>query len=179
MRRTLIPHPDLLSVAASRIQAEAERPTPAALILRYRLDGDVESLILPPAAAPERTDGLWRHTVFEAFLRAPGHDAYFEFNFSPSTAWAAYRFSGYREGLTEAPLDAAPLIDARVKGIRYEMAVSLDLHALPELTQAPEWQIGLSAVIEAVGGSKSYWALAHPPGKPDFHHADGFVLHLA
>jgi hypothetical protein len=33
-------------------------------------------------------------------------------------------------------------------------------------------------VIEETNGAKSYWALKHPPGKPDFHHADGFVLEL-
>jgi hypothetical protein len=33
-------------------------------------------------------------------------------------------------------------------------------------------------VIEAADGGKSYWALAHPPGRPDFHHAAGFAAHL-
>jgi hypothetical protein len=37
------------------------------------------------------------------------------------------------------------------------------------------WRLGLSALIEDTGGHKSYWALAHPPGKPDFHHADSFA----
>jgi hypothetical protein len=37
----------------------------------------------------------------------------------------------------------------------------------------------LSAVIEAKDGSKSYWALAHPPSKPDFHNADCFTARLA
>jgi hypothetical protein len=39
--------------------------------------------------------------------------------------------------------------------------------------------LGLSAVLEATNGDKSYWALAHPPGKPDFHHADCFALELS
>jgi hypothetical protein len=34
-------------------------------------------------------------------------------------------------------------------------------------------------VIEDIGGGRSYWALAHPAGKPDFHHADGFTIELA
>jgi hypothetical protein len=29
--------------------------------------------------------------------------------------------------------------------------------------------MGLAAVIEEQGGVKSYWALAHPDAKPDFH----------
>lgn len=36
----------------------------------------------------------------------------------------------------------------------------------------------ITAVIEETDGTKSYWALAHPAGKPDFHHPDGFVLEL-
>jgi hypothetical protein len=34
-------------------------------------------------------------------------------------------------------------------------------------------------VIEETNGNKSYWALAHPAGKPDFHHADGFAYELS
>jgi len=36
----------------------------------------------------------------------------------------------------------------------------------------------ITAVIEEADGTKSYWALAHPAEKPDFHHPDGFVLEL-
>ena len=32
--------------------------------------------------------------------------------------------------------------------------------------------------IEETDGTLSYWALAHPSPKPDFHHPDGFVLEL-
>ena len=39
-------------------------------------------------------------------------------------------------------------------------------------------RIALSAVIEEVDGTKSYWALRHPPGAPDFHHPDCFALEL-
>jgi hypothetical protein len=38
--------------------------------------------------------------------------------------------------------------------------------------------IALSAVIEEADGTKSYWALRHPPGPPDFHHPDCFALNL-
>jgi hypothetical protein len=36
-------------------------------------------------------------------------------------------------------------------------------------------QLGVAAMIEETNGRRSYWALAHPPGKPDFHHADCFA----
>jgi hypothetical protein len=49
---------------------------------------------------------------------------------------------------------------------------------LPDLPSDAPWLLGLSAVIEEMNGRLSYWALAHPPGKPDFHHADCFALEL-
>ena len=33
-------------------------------------------------------------------------------------------------------------------------------------------------VIEEVSGRKSYWALKHAPGRPDFHHPDAFALEV-
>ena len=55
---------------------------------------------------PARTDELWRSTCFELFLRFDDDERYVEFNFSPSTRWAAYAFDGYREGMAELPLAA-------------------------------------------------------------------------
>jgi len=39
-------------------------------------------------------------------------------------------------------------------------------------------KLALSAVVEDDSGRLAYWALKHAPGKPDFHHPDGFVLEL-
>jgi hypothetical protein len=36
-----------------------------------------------------------------------------------------------------------------------------------------------SAVIEEQGGVKSFWALAQPAAKPDFHDASCFTAELA
>ena len=38
--------------------------------------------------------------------------------------------------------------------------------------------LSFTAVIEDTDGRLSYWALAHAPGKPDFHHAHAFALEL-
>jgi ABC-type uncharacterized transport system permease subunit len=38
--------------------------------------------------------------------------------------------------------------------------------------------LALSVVVEHEDGVLSYWALAHPAAKPDFHHRDAFVLEL-
>jgi hypothetical protein len=54
----------------------------------------------------------------------------------------------------------------------------LELDHLSNLPSGAVWRLGLSAVIEEANGRKSYWALAHPPGKADFHHSDCFAYKL-
>jgi hypothetical protein len=122
--------------------------------------------------ADERANDLWRHTCFEAFFRAPGSDAYHELNLSSSTQWAAYQFDNYRHGMRDAVIGDHWLdIDSDFDS--FELSARLRMPSLP--TPA---LFALTAVIEEADGAKSYWALKHPPGKPDFHHADGFVLEL-
>jgi hypothetical protein len=48
-----------------------------------------------------------------------------------------------------------------------------------DLTAAARLRVALAAVIENDTGELSYWALQHAPGKPDFHHPDGFTLELS
>jgi len=174
MLRELVIHRDSISSAVARVGVYAERRG-AALSLRYVVEGAIGDLLLPPATEPRRADELWRHTCFEAFVRAGG-DEYCELNFAPSTQWAAYRFGGYRNGMRVADEIGAPRIDVRTDAARFDMRVSVALErALPG---DAVWRLGLSAVIEEANGRKSYWALAHPTGKPDFHHADCFALEL-
>jgi len=52
------------------------------------------------------------------------------------------------------------------------------LDRLSSLPLDARWRLGLSALIEEPSGHKSYWALAHPPGKADFHHPDCFAHEL-
>jgi hypothetical protein len=171
-------HPDSRCTAATGIEVESARPRPGHLMLRYLVTGTTADLRLPPAAAPARGDELWRHTCFEAFVRASTGAAYYEFNFAPSRAWAAYGFSGYRSGMTVPREIGAPRIDVESSGGRFELRAALALDRLPDLPSDGAWRLGLSAVIEEAGGGKSYWALTHPPGKADFHHSDCFALEL-
>ena len=181
-RHLLLPHPvaergaqhDLvhdLSVTLSRLSADR-------LKLTYRLSGELEALRLPDPRSAVRADGLWRHTCFEAFIGHAGARDYWEYNFSPSGAWAAYRFSAYREGM--APLlDGAPPEIACTRGDEtVEVMVSLDLSWLVGSFGRRGLRLGLSAVIEDKAQVLSYWALKHPSEKPDFHHADSFVVEL-
>ena len=128
----------------------------------------------PQATEPGRADELWKTTCFEAFIRAQGEEAYREWNFAPSGEWAAYEFSGYREGMAEAEIAQPPYVRIEDNftwwGLGATIAVPAD----------PKWELGLSAVLEEKDGTKSYWALAHPAGdKPDFHAADCFAAKLA
>jgi len=178
MRQALKLHPDSRCTAAAGIGVEVARPRPGNLVLRYIVTGTTGDLSLPPVTAPARSDGLWRHTCFEAFLRAGPGAAYTEFNFAPSLRWAAYRFDGYRSGMRVAVGIGAPRIEVRSKSGRYELQAALELDGVPGCSGDAPWRLGLAAVIEDTGGIRSYWALAHPPGKADFHHSDCFALEL-
>ena len=179
MRQPLRPHPDSRCSAAALIEVEIARPRADRLVLSYIVTGKISDVRLPPVAASAPTDGLWQHTCFEAFVRASSGPSYYEFNFAPSTEWAAYRFDGYRSGMRVAAEIGAPAIEVRSNVDSYTLQASVDLSRLPDLPPEASWRLGLSAVIEDQSGDMSYWALAHPPGKPDFHHADCFALEFS
>ena len=172
-RHTLNHHPDTPCDAITSIEVEIVRPSSSILTLTYLITGAIADIHLPAKTSSERTDDLWRRTCFEAFLRPASGGGYFEFNLAPSGQWAAYRFDGYRDGMAWAQVDT-PEITTQTTARTYELRVSLNLDQLPD---AP-WRLGVSAVIEETSGRKSYWALTHPAGRPDFHHADGFAVAL-
>ena len=126
---------------------------------------------MPPYAGSGRADELWKTTCFELFAQ-DRDGSYVEFNFSPSQRWAAYRFASYREGMIEADAGEGPQIDHQQGERFFVMTVKV-----PGLRLEAE-RIGLSAVIEEQGEIKSYWALAHPEGRPDFHDAACFIAGL-
>jgi len=175
MRLALRRHPDSLPFPAIHIDVEVARPRADRLVLSYLVTGKISDLRMPPVMTAARTDELWRHTCFEAFVGTSPGAAYYEFNFAPSTQWAAYRFSGYRSGMCAASEISALPIDVQSSAERYRLQATLELDRLSGLPQDTPWRLGLSALIEDTDGRQSYWALAHPPGKADFHHADCFA----
>jgi len=178
MRQVLRLHPDSLCFAATHVEVEVARPRADSLVLCYFVTGKISDLRMPPVTAAARTDELWQHTCFEAFVRASPGAGYYEFNFAPSTQWAAYQFGGYRTDMRVATEISAPRIEVQSSRDCCTLRASLQLDRLSSLPRAAGWSLGISAVIEEMSGRKSYWALAHPPGKADFHHSDCFAYEL-
>lgn len=177
MRHQLALHPQSRAEAIEKVEIEAAL-IGSSLTLRYIATGATPALKVATLSAPNRVDGLWRTTCFEAFVAAEGTDAYYEFNFSPSTEWAAYRFSAYREGMTPAAETGEPDIQTRLNARRLDLQAQIRLGSLTALPRDADFRLAVAAVIEEASGALSYWALAHPPGRADFHHPDGFIFHL-
>ncbi|HSY07174.1 MAG TPA: DOMON-like domain-containing protein [Steroidobacteraceae bacterium] len=149
------------------------------LQLLYALDADPARLRIPAERAAQRGDELWRHTCFEAFLRVTGTAGYCELNFAPSRAWAMYRFSARREGMAVITDARAPEIAVQRRPAGLTLAATVVWRDLIRGAPPLSVRMAAAAVLEDEGGSLSYWALRHPPGKPDFHHPDSFTLELA
>jgi len=159
-----------------RVAVEASRSHDA-LALSYRIEGTVSRLSMPVGGPPRRADDLWQHGCFEAFLRPDGGESYFEFNFSPSGAWAAYRFAGRRRG-RESPELTAPRMEVRRGPEWLSMHVQLSLTGIADFARGKPISAGLAAVIEDEHGGLSYWALVPGAAQPDFHDPATFTLRL-
>ncbi len=164
------PSPDL------RLEGEVSRQGPH-LRLRYRLDGAIETVQLPPPmASPTRQDGLWRTTCFECFWGIAGERPYWELNLSPAGHWNLYRLEDYRLGLRPESGYEKPL--HRVSQGDSVLSMDLDLSLPAPIPPEAPLEVAIAAVIEDRRGQLSYWALAHPGAEPDFHHRDAFLLRL-
>jgi hypothetical protein len=169
---SLVPFAPLTGSAVQGLDVQVDYLPDEALQLRYTLRADLARLRIPESQPARRTDELWRHTCFEAFLQARAGARYHEINASPSTRWAVYSFDDYRQGMAPADVPAPAIHVARAPR-ELIVAARIDLKVLP-----PSRALALAAVIEDESGSLSYWALKHPAAKPDFHHPGGFVLEL-
>ena len=152
--------------------------TPArAVALSFRVEGDIDRLRIPPPAEPRRADGLWRETCFEAFVMAGDGPGYHEINLSPSGAWAAYAFRGYRDGgVLDLELDPEIVVQKAAGCLELDAVIRAE--CLPWQRAGARLRLGLAAVLEDLDGRLTYWALRHAANRPDFHRAEGFALDL-
>jgi hypothetical protein len=177
---TLSCHPETPTDAVRGIAARVSGTPGGRLAVTYVIEGDLDRVRVPAPCAPRVGNRLWRHTCCEVFIASKARPGYYEFNLSPSGEWAVYAFDGYRsrrEGGLPADGPAPEMTVRRAAGtLELEGVIGLD--RLPELAPGAPIALALAAVVEASDGALSYWALRHPPGKPDFHHADAFALEL-
>lgn len=176
----LSPHTSTPSTNRLSVNARIGKKTGPNIEFIFNLVSTSLSTVRIPAATadPQRRDNLWHHTCFELFIRPTTAQIYFEFNFSPSGDWAAYRFRRYRDDMK--PLEIAPPPHVMASQDQRELAVTarLNFSEIPALIDAASLDIGLSLIAENMDGTKSYWALAHPSGTPDFHHPDCFAARI-
>jgi len=169
--RPLIAHPDFPPSGVTGIFAHLARLPDGKGMLRFRVEG-IDELVVPEFKGRGPGDELWRTTCFELFLKGAG-EGYREFNFSPSGQWAAYLFAAHRSGMAAyEPFERPDIASARGTGI-FAFTAMFDAREFDGFSLA-----GLSAVIEEQGGRLSYWALAHPAGRPDFHDPACFAAPL-
>jgi hypothetical protein len=173
---TLHPHPSTPCEWITALTARVDWLSRDLLVLYYCLEGDIDQLQLPAQQRSGHAEGLWERTCFEAFIRPYGVRSYFECNFSPSSEWAIYGFDDYRQGMRAIePAQAPKIICRRREG---ELDADVDVHLSALELPASDLQLAVAAVLQDQSGALSYWALAHPDGKPDFHHSSGFVAAL-
>ena len=172
----LTAHPDFPCHAIRSITVDVEEVGSRGLLsVTYRAAGAIDSVLWPPPGPGGRGDRLWEHSCFEAFVGRAGEAGYTELNLATSGQWAAYDFDAYRLGM-RAVEDISFALSFSFEPDMIEFSAATHL---PILSFGHEWQLGLSAIIEERDGSKSYWALAHAPGPPDFHNRDCFTARLA
>jgi hypothetical protein len=174
----LTPHPETGCDAVRKIEASALWSHDGSLAVGFALTGDLSRLSIPPLGPTRKSDRLWEHTCFEAFVAVKDSPAYYEFNFAPSGEWAAYAFRSYREPMPLAEKSSTAQITAESAGESLQLDASLWMDCLMAIHPGARLSVALSAVIEDNRGRLSYWALKHPARKPDFHHRDGFALEM-
>jgi hypothetical protein len=178
MQLNLVPHPEALpSEPELKVWVNVDHAGALGVVattnIWFGISAPSTRFVIPEASEPERADDLWQTTCFEAFLSDPETEGYREWNFAPSGKWAAYDFVSPREGRTN-PDVAAPYI--RVEDNLTWWAVGATIAVDADV----RWALGLSAMLEEKDGTKSYWALAHPPRKkPDFHDPSCFTARLS
>jgi len=169
----LLAHPDHPPLGVSQVEARIIGRDANWLRVRWRIEGS-QQLVVPAFAGKGRTDALWQTTCFELYLKPLGGEAYCELNLSPSERWNAYDFDGYRAGMSERPFPHEPECTIRQGSTFAIFDAAVPVAGLPDQDCA----MGLSAILEERGGTISYWALAHPEGKPDFHAPACFAVAL-
>ena len=167
----LVLHPDCTAGPIRSISAQIH-PTESGCEAVFRVEGDMDAIVIPQKTAPERMDNLWKTTCFEIFWQPEGDSYYREFNLSPSLRWACYDFDDFRLNSRDAPVE-------RIEQTCTNDARSLELTASIDSALPLPASVALNAIIETKEGDLQFWALAFADGKPEFHSEVCRALNLA
>ncbi len=127
-----------------------------------------------------QSDGLWKSTCFELFLRLKGGPSYLEFNLNTEQRWNLYRFSNYREGMTAAKkVPPVKIHFHRSHGGEFLIELSLELKLIQKLFENlnlrwSDIELKPTMVMKTKSGEVFYLAPEHAEGKPDFHSSLGY-----
>ncbi|MCX5876144.1 MAG: DOMON-like domain-containing protein [Deltaproteobacteria bacterium] len=150
--------------------------TGQAIILSFFLQGNLDDLVLPAATEQARCDNLWQATCLEMFWAEEGKKNYWELNLAPNGAWNIYAFSDSRTDMRQEERMAAPAITTTRTPESFSLTAELDI--APLHTANTPLRVGINAVLQHRDTRLSYWALAHPEAKPNFHTPQAFLLRL-
>jgi hypothetical protein len=143
------------------------------LSIEYHLQGDLDTLIIPPQIPqPTRKSLLWEHTCFEFFLGVPGLPEYWEFNLSPAGDWNIYHLDNYRQGLREELAFTSLPFEIALQPSSLMLMLELDLEHIIPIDR--DLEVSVTSVIEPRAGEISYWAVTHTGETADFHLRDSF-----
>lgn len=148
------------------------------LLLRYRITGNVEQILLPAKAiSPSRREDLWKATCFELFVAIPNRPEYWEFNMSPSRDWNVYKMDAYRRvGFREEiAFEQLPFVYRYIPG-KLSLDITVDLS--PILVPKQKVQIGITTILQTIDGKETLWALSHPGAQADFHLKESFSIRI-
>lgn len=165
------PQVSMVSICGSATRAENT------LSITYLLSGELDKVMIPPPnQASKRRNHLWKKTCFEFFLRSaqPNSSQYWEFNLSPAGDWNVFSLTGYRQGLQEERAIATLPFKTELSSDKLSLSISVDIAAL---VGSQDILLGISTVL-ILEQTESFWAIAHPTQKADFHHPDSFALRL-
>ena len=123
-------------------------------------------------------EALWNRTCFELFLQPATLQEYYEWNFAPDGAWSAYRLADYRSNISTDPDVQLTAATNRCGPSGGELHRTMQLAPGHRLLAVEPCQLAISAVDCECSRPAVYWALAHPPGQPDFHHPTCFTATL-
>jgi hypothetical protein len=94
---------------------------------------------------------------------------------SPSGNWNVYAMDAYRQvnmreevAFTQLPFEFKKTND--------EVTLDITVDLNPIIQPDTILELGVTIIIQTNAGNESYWALAHPGQKADFHLRDSFIL---